>query len=54
MTHAEGHIIIDVHVFWLTCVFGLVPFKIREYSLSNDRLSLLSFLRRYLLVFLPV
>ena len=54
MTHTEEHIIIYVHVFWLTCVFGLVPFKMCEYSLSNDRLSVLSFLRRYLFVFLHV
>ena len=52
MTHTEEHIIIDVHVFWLTCVFGLVPFKMCEYSVSNGRLSLLSFLLRYLLLFL--
>ena len=54
MTHAEEHIITDVHVFWLTCVFGLVPFKMCEYCQSNDRLSVLSFLRRCLLVFLHV
>ena len=54
MTHAVEHIIIYEHVFWLTCVFGLVPFKMCEYSLSNDRLSMLSFLGRYLLVFLHV
>ena len=54
MTHAEEHIIIYEHVSWLTCVFGLVPFRMCEYFLSNDRLSVLSFLRRCLLVFLHV